>query len=146
MLPLFYLQKYSVSLEGITAPPEWSPRPVEHTDAPEPEPVPASVPPKPFRDSRVFDYVDEHAIEVRHTFFEITKVNFIGFFFVSACTMYLCVCLQQVSMEEHPRFKDLIWHLIYARDISNELEKARAIFLWLCTKVSEAGILIKTGL
>ena len=42
-------------------------------------------------------------------------------------------------MEEHPRFKDLIWHLIYARDISNELEKARAIFLWLCTKVSQAG-------
>jgi hypothetical protein len=31
----------------------------------------------------------------------------------------------EVSKEEHKNFKDLVWHLIYARDITNELEKAR---------------------
>lgn len=31
----------------------------------------------------------------------------------------------QVSKEEHKSFRDLVWHLIYAREITNELEKAR---------------------
>jgi len=30
-----------------------------------------------------------------------------------------------VSKEEHRSFRDLVWHLIYAREITNELEKAR---------------------
>ncbi|CAH1783747.1 unnamed protein product, partial [Owenia fusiformis] len=40
----------------------------------------------------------------------------------------------EVTQKEHNSFKDLIFHLIYARKITNELEKVRAIFLWLCTK------------
>lgn len=36
--------------------------------------------------------------------------------------MYL---MWQVSKEEHKSFRDLVWHLIYAREITNELEKAR---------------------
>lgn len=39
----------------------------------------------------------------------------------------------EVTKEDHKTFRDLVWHLIYAREISNELEKARAIFLWLCS-------------
>ncbi len=31
----------------------------------------------------------------------------------------------QVTKEDHKSFRDLVWHLIYARDIQNELEKAR---------------------
>ena len=37
----------------------------------------------------------------------------------------LLFCYLQVSKEEHKSFRDLVWHLIYAREISNELEKAR---------------------
>jgi len=40
----------------------------------------------------------------------------------------------EVSKLEHASFRDILWHLIYARDITNELDKARAIFLWLCSK------------
>lgn len=58
--------------------------------------------PKPFRDTRIFEHVDTHAVEV--------------------------------SQQKHSSFKDLVWHLIYARGIEHELEKARAIFLWLCSK------------
>jgi len=32
-----------------------------------------------------------------------------------------------VSKEEHRSFRDLVWHLIYAREITNELEKARYV-------------------
>jgi len=32
-----------------------------------------------------------------------------------------------VSKEEHRSFRDLVWHLIYAREITNELEKARFV-------------------
>ena len=38
--------------------------------------------------------------------------------------MWLCV---KVSKEQHHSFRDLVWHLIYARDITNELEKARFV-------------------
>ena len=31
----------------------------------------------------------------------------------------------EVSKEEHRSFRELVWHLIYARNITNELEKAR---------------------
>ncbi|ESN89888.1 hypothetical protein HELRODRAFT_104535 [Helobdella robusta] len=40
----------------------------------------------------------------------------------------------QVSGTQHETFKDILWHLIFARNITNELDKARAIFLWLCSK------------
>ena len=40
----------------------------------------------------------------------------------------------QVSGTQHETVKDIIWHLIFARGITNELDKARAIFLWLCSK------------
>jgi len=30
-----------------------------------------------------------------------------------------------VSKEDHKSFRDLVWHLIYAREITNELEKSR---------------------
>lgn len=40
----------------------------------------------------------------------------------------------QVSSTEHNSFKDLIWDLIYSKNITDELEIARLIFLWLCTK------------
>jgi len=33
---------------------------------------------------------------------------------------------QKVSKEEHRSFRDLVWRLIFARDITNELEKARS--------------------
>ena len=59
---IFFSKKYSMSLEAFTAPEEWSPRPVQHTEAP--EAIPPTVPPKPFRDSKVFDFVDGHAMEV----------------------------------------------------------------------------------
>lgn len=40
----------------------------------------------------------------------------------------------EVSKVEHGNFRDLIWHLIYARNITDELEKARAIFVFLSSK------------
>jgi hypothetical protein len=40
----------------------------------------------------------------------------------------------EVSKLEHVSFRDIIWHLIYARSIKNELDIARALFLWLCSK------------
>lgn len=33
----------------------------------------------------------------------------------------------EVSKLEHGSFRELVWHLIYARDITNELEKARYV-------------------
>ncbi|CAL8095195.1 unnamed protein product [Calicophoron daubneyi] len=39
-----------------------------------------------------------------------------------------------VSQQQQDNFKQLIWQLIYARNITDELEKVRVIFLWLCTK------------
>ena len=93
-------QVYTSSIT-ISAPETFQPVPVEEKAAPKPQPP--AVPPKPFKDTRVFQNVDTHAVEV--------------------------------SKEEHKSFKDLVWHLIYARNITNELEKARAIFLWLCSKV-----------
>ncbi|XP_067949883.1 uncharacterized protein [Watersipora subatra] len=40
----------------------------------------------------------------------------------------------QVAKTEHNSFRDLIWDLIYDQNITDDLEKARVIFLWLCTK------------
>jgi len=40
----------------------------------------------------------------------------------------------EVSKLEHVTFRDILWHLIYARSIKNELDIARALFLWLCSK------------
>lgn len=40
----------------------------------------------------------------------------------------------EVSKKDHGSFRDILWHLIFARDITNELDRARAIFLWLCSK------------
>lgn len=40
----------------------------------------------------------------------------------------------EVSKEEHKSVRDLVWHLIFARKITDELEKARVIFVWLCCK------------
>jgi hypothetical protein len=40
----------------------------------------------------------------------------------------------QVSKSEHNNFKDLVWDLIFAKNITNELEKTRVIFRWLATK------------
>ncbi|KAF8568784.1 hypothetical protein P879_06788, partial [Paragonimus westermani] len=39
-----------------------------------------------------------------------------------------------ISQQQQDNFKQLIWQLIYARNITDELEKVRVIFLWLCTK------------
>ncbi|BHF57666.1 hypothetical protein SprV_0100060900 [Sparganum proliferum] len=39
-----------------------------------------------------------------------------------------------VSQQQQDNFTQLIWQLIYARNITSELERVRAIFLWLCTK------------
>ncbi|VDN31966.1 unnamed protein product [Dibothriocephalus latus] len=39
-----------------------------------------------------------------------------------------------VSQQEQKGFNELIWQLIYARNITSELERVRAIFIWLCTK------------
>ncbi|VEL21420.1 unnamed protein product [Protopolystoma xenopodis] len=39
-----------------------------------------------------------------------------------------------VSKQTQDNFNQLIWQLIYARNITDELEKVRVIFLWLCTK------------
>ncbi|VDD81628.1 unnamed protein product [Mesocestoides corti] len=39
-----------------------------------------------------------------------------------------------VSYQEQNSFNQLIWQLIYARNITSDIERVRAIFLWLCTK------------
>jgi hypothetical protein len=93
-------QKMYTTSITIQPPTEWRPTPIHH-DQQAPKPQPPPVPPKPFKDTTVFQNVDTHAVEV--------------------------------SKEEHKTFRDIIWHLIYARKITNELEKARAIFLWLCS-------------
>lgn len=94
-------QRVYTSSITINPPASFRPIPIQDQD-PTPKPAPPAVPPKPFKDTSVFQNVDLHAVEV--------------------------------SKEEHRSFRDLVWHLIYARDITNELEKARAIFLWLCSK------------
>ncbi|XP_046335302.2 uncharacterized protein LOC124117442 [Haliotis rufescens] len=40
----------------------------------------------------------------------------------------------QVSKSEHNSFRDLVWDLIYSKNITNEIEKVRVIFRWLATK------------
>lgn len=40
----------------------------------------------------------------------------------------------QVSKSEHSSFRDMIWDLIYSKNITNEIEKVRVIFRWLATK------------
>ncbi|XP_013408285.1 uncharacterized protein LOC106172195 isoform X2 [Lingula anatina] len=40
----------------------------------------------------------------------------------------------EVSQKEHKSFRDMVWALIYSKGITDDLNKARAIFLWLCTK------------
>ncbi|XP_062611451.1 uncharacterized protein LOC134273277 isoform X2 [Saccostrea cucullata] len=40
----------------------------------------------------------------------------------------------QVSKSEHPSFRELVWDLIFSKDITNEIEKVRVIFRWLATK------------
>lgn len=39
-----------------------------------------------------------------------------------------------ISQQQQDNFNQLIWQLIYARNITDDLEKVRVIFLWLCTK------------
>lgn len=94
-------QKTYTSTITVKPPASFKPIPIQEQDT-APKPAPPSVPPKPFKDTSIFQNVDSHAVEV--------------------------------SKEEHKSFRDLVWHLIYAREITNELEKARAIFLWLCSK------------
>jgi len=38
-----------------------------------------------------------------------------------------------VAKEPHGSFRELIWHLIYVRNITNDLDKLRAIFVYLCS-------------
>nr|KAG5714243.1 hypothetical protein BaRGS_018460 [Batillaria attramentaria] len=40
----------------------------------------------------------------------------------------------QVSKSDHNSFRDLVWDLIYSKNITNEIEKVRVIFRWLATK------------
>ncbi|XP_052212755.1 uncharacterized protein LOC127831756 isoform X2 [Dreissena polymorpha] len=40
----------------------------------------------------------------------------------------------QVSKSEHSNVRELIWDLIYSKNIINELERVRVIFRWLATK------------
>ncbi len=123
-----HFQVYTTSIT-VNAPETFQPTPVEHQAAPKPQPP--AVPPKPFKDTRIFSAVDTHAVEVRvpNVFLTVKPGRKIEEMGVSYGVVL------QVSKEEHKSFKDLVWHLIYARDITNELEKARAIFLWLCSKV-----------
>ena len=54
-------QMYTTSIM-INAPETFVPVPVEEKAAPKPQPP--AVPPKPFKDTRVFQNVDTHAVEV----------------------------------------------------------------------------------
>ncbi|KAK3603019.1 hypothetical protein CHS0354_037766 [Potamilus streckersoni] len=40
----------------------------------------------------------------------------------------------QVSKSEHKNVRELVWDLIYSKNITNEIEKCRVIFRWLATK------------
>lgn len=41
---------------------------------------------------------------------------------------------REVAKASHGNFRELIWHLIFGRGITNELDKLRAIFVYLCSK------------
>ncbi|XP_029644723.1 uncharacterized protein LOC115218879 [Octopus sinensis] len=40
----------------------------------------------------------------------------------------------QVSKSTHDSFKDLVWDMIFSKNITNELEKVRIVFRWLASK------------
>lgn len=40
----------------------------------------------------------------------------------------------QVSKSEHSSVRELVWDLIFSKNITNEIEKCRVIFRWLATK------------
>lgn len=40
----------------------------------------------------------------------------------------------QVSKSTHNSFKDLVWDMIFSKNITNDLEKVRVIFRWLASK------------
>ncbi|XP_076461449.1 uncharacterized protein LOC143293941 [Babylonia areolata] len=40
----------------------------------------------------------------------------------------------QVSKSDHNNFRDLVWDLIFSKNITNEIEKVRVIFCWLASK------------
>lgn len=40
----------------------------------------------------------------------------------------------QVSKSDHGSVRELVWDLIYSKNITNEIEKCRVIFRWLATK------------
>src|SRR6218665_2211373 len=56
-------QKLYTSSIAIQPPPSFRPVPVRDND-PIPRPAPPSLPPKPFKDTRIFENVDMHAVEV----------------------------------------------------------------------------------
>lgn len=47
------------------------------------------------------------------------------FFSYYMCLCNLLILFFKVSTYEHPSFRELIWDLIFSKNISNELEKAR---------------------
>ncbi|ESO90318.1 hypothetical protein LOTGIDRAFT_218011 [Lottia gigantea] len=47
---------------------------------------------------------------------------------------YLSSLAYIVSKSDHNSFRDLVWDLIYSKNITNEIEKVRVIFRWLATK------------
>ena len=54
---------YKTSIQ-VKAPENFVPQAITEKEK-EPEPLPPVVPPKPFKDTRVFENVDTHAVEVR---------------------------------------------------------------------------------
>ena len=56
-------KKYTTSIT-VQAPESFAPKPISEEEATAPQPLPPVVPPKPFKDTRVFENVDTHAVEV----------------------------------------------------------------------------------
>uniref|UniRef100_A0A0B7AF40 Transglutaminase-like domain-containing protein n=1 Tax=Arion vulgaris TaxID=1028688 RepID=A0A0B7AF40_9EUPU len=98
------VEKRSVGQEGQAAPSSFQLQP-QSAREPAPTPAPAGSQQKP-----TLEAIDRHVLE---------SVDDHAI---------------QVSKSEHSNFKDLVWDLIFAKNITNELEKVRVIFRWLATK------------
>lgn len=56
-------KKYTTSIT-VKAPESFAPKPISEEDSSAMKPLPPVVPPKPFKDTRIFENVDTHAVEV----------------------------------------------------------------------------------
>lgn len=50
--------------------------------------------------------------------------------------MFLLALISQVSKLEHGSFRDILWHLIFARAITNDLDRARYLLTLLSAVIS----------